>query len=453
MTSIGTDEIPQRLAFALRTRGPLTSRELQVIAGVSQPQISRYLRRLGSDVLKIGRGKNVQYVHTRIIPQVGYKAPLFNVDPRGKLAEGGVLYSIYPKGFYWLSTEPGRSRIFDDLPFFLNDLRPSGFLGRLIPRTHPEWEFPEDVRFWSAESTMKYLTHFGYDLVGDQIIGEIAARKFIEESLKEISNSRIANEIEKYEELALQMEAQGVPGSSAGGEHPKFVTRRPHDGAPVIVKFAAKNINIITQRRVDLLRAEHLAAILLSEASRAASTRLIEGDKYIFLEIARFDRVLPFGRKGIISLFSLDAEFVGSGESWGVVAQKLSDQNLLDRETVKEIIFREYFGHFIGNTDMHGGNLSFFFERERITGLTPIYDMLPMKYAPIQERLSSDTISPPAPSPANIAIWERAKKLAIRYWQQVQATPGFASAFIEIAQRNERYLLDRFPLWEDTGDK
>lgn len=466
--SKNSSAILERLALHLRLRGPLTSVELQAHFRLSQPQLSRYLRALSQRVIRVGRGRRSLYLHTREIPLVGSQIPIYKINLDGSIAQTGVLYPTAPKGFYWECAEAKRSRLFPDLPYFLDDLRPSGFLGRLIPRSHPGWDFPEDVRLWTAETTFRYLSNFGVDLIGNQLIGETAAQKYLQLSLSASSHDshgassdsgtslspiaaapnitfNITSEIEQYETLARTTEERGIPGSSAGGEHPKFLTVRRLDGHPVIVKFTPHhlvrgqvgaqdaNSNLITQRRVDLLKAEHLAAKLLATittsdttSEQAPSTRFIDGRDYCFLEVQRFDRTQDhkgvIGRRGIISLLSLDLEFTGSGKGWSEVAEKLASQNILTAKIVEEIRFLEYFGHLIGNTDMHLGNISFFFEEERVIGLTPCYDMLPMQYSPSQGRINSSPITLIAPNPAGLTAWHRARAAALTFWQKVQLT-------------------------------
>ena len=74
-----------KLAQKLRINGPLTSLELMAVAKVSQPQLSRYLKLMGEQVLKVGRGKRTQYLHTREIPQIGIKTTIFRVTQKGNL--------------------------------------------------------------------------------------------------------------------------------------------------------------------------------------------------------------------------------------------------------------------------------------------------------------------------------------------------------------------------------
>ena len=436
MNELSQNELIEKITSRLRINGPTSSSELQQVTSLSQPQLSRYLKKLKNQIIRMGKGKNTRYAYLREFPQVGSEVSIYQVKENGEYKKTGTLYPIMPKGFYWEAEDAKQSRFFDDLPYFLNDLRPAGFLGRIIPRTYPDWEFPENIQLWNAEATLRYLTNFGVDLIGDLIVGDKAVQKFISSTFQIIETNTVTNEVELYEELARGVEKYGLPGSSAGGEHPKFLTIRLSDNTQVIVKFVLNAQNPKTERRLDLLRAESIASSILSTPATIAPTRIIEGRLYTFLEIVRFDRVRPHGRKGVISLLSLDAEFIGSGASWSIVGKKLLDKEIITRDIADEIEFREYFGSFIGNTDMHSGNMSLFFEEEKVKGITPVYDMLPMMYAPRQEYIDTGVITISPPKPQTITLWKKALELAVGYWQRIQITEGFSASFIEIARNN-----------------
>lgn len=110
--------------------------------------------------------------------------------------------------------------------------------------------------------------------------------------------------------LARAVSSGEDPGSSAGGEQPKFCayTEQGH----VIVKFTAPNNNAVSERWRDLLQAEHLALKVLG-----VETEVFDFEGQRFLEIPRFDRVGPLGRIGVFSLQALDAEFIGRARSLG----------------------------------------------------------------------------------------------------------------------------------------
>jgi len=79
-----------------------------------------------------------------------------------------------------------------------------------------------------------------------------------------------------------------------------------------------------------------------------------------FLEVTRFDRVCAMGRKAVVSLRALDAEFVGdANQPWPVVVKRLAALGVVTPEAADAAELLWAFGVLIGNTDMHAGNLSF----------------------------------------------------------------------------------------------
>ena len=54
----------------------------------------------------------------------------------------------------------------------------------------------------------------------------------------------------------------------------------------------------------------------------------------------------------------VDAEFVGEAYGWSRVASALGEQQLLDQRSIETLVWAETFGTWIGNTDMHLGNVS-----------------------------------------------------------------------------------------------
>jgi hypothetical protein len=75
-----------------------------------------------------------------------------------------TLHAVLPDGFYVEPLVEGFDAAFHgDLPYFLNDLRPSGFLDRHVARQHPELELPDDSRLWSGTQTLRYLGLHGPD--------------------------------------------------------------------------------------------------------------------------------------------------------------------------------------------------------------------------------------------------------------------------------------------------
>ena len=117
------------------------------------------------------------------------------------------------------------------------------------------------------------------------------------------------------------------PGSSAGGEQPKFTAYADTNDGPrhVMVKFSEKRDSPVSQRWRDVLLAEHLALTTLRQAGvSAAISTVIDHEGQRFLEVQRFDRVGTLGRMAVMSLSALDAEFVGEAhQPWPVVVKQL----------------------------------------------------------------------------------------------------------------------------------
>lgn len=261
-----------------------------------------------------------------------------------------------------------------DLPYFLQDLCPQGFIGRQIARNLAERGigFPPDPRFWHSQQITHFLREFGDDLPGHFRLANAAWQPFPCRAVEE----------QDYPHLADQAMQGAVPGSSAGGEQPKFTAYIGSRKTHVIVKFSSKANNDITQRWRAVMRSEHDAAnVLRAYGFSAAKTRLLEAGGRLFLESERFDRVGAYGRKPMISLQAIDAEFVGFGADWSKVVRALFAEGLVNAEDVRSTEMLWQFGRQINNTDMHLGNLSFGIRGDKFT-LLPVYDMCAMGFAP-----------------------------------------------------------------------
>ena len=182
---------------------------------------------------------------------------------------------------------------------------------------------------------------------------------------------------------------------------------------------------------------EHLALSLLSNRGHgAAKSTIIFGGNQVFLETERFDRVGARGRKGLISLNAINAEFVGHTGSWAKISRSLLQQRLISKEIFYDICWRETFGHLIGNIDMHPANISFYFQAGQILDLAPAYDMLPMLYAPQNEQIVEKFFNPPLPIAESGSIWKNALSAGIDFWNAVIQETRISSSFRKIAREN-----------------
>jgi hypothetical protein len=249
----------------------------------------------------------------------------------------------------------------------------------------------------------------------------------------------------RYAELAEQAVAQGVPGSSAAGEFPKFTALRDWPGAltpHVIVKFSGADGSAAVQRWSDLLVCEHLAL----EAMRALSdvvvsrSRIVQHAGRTFMESERFDRHGLRGRSPLVSLGTLDAALLGTGlQDWTLLARRLAREGLLTDEQVQQVALIWWFGRLIGNTDMHTGNMSFV--PHGVLALAPAYDMLPMMYAPLAGgEVPARMFEPTLPRPQERGVWLRAHEAAAAFWQSAAADARISEGFRQLARQHARAL-------------
>ncbi|ATV46088.1 type II toxin-antitoxin system HipA family toxin YjjJ [Pectobacterium sp. CHL-2024] len=381
--------------------GPMTVRQLTDIFGFSQPTISRDLNLLGDDVVRIGAGSSIQYA-LRDAFRGFSSAPIYRITEMGQVTSLGKLIPVHPDGFVMEQTDKV-SLHSDGLPWWLFDMRPQGYLGRAYALTYSaELGLPPNPEDWTDSDVIRALLAHGHDAVGNLLIGEQARNQFVEMPLPTPVDRATA-----YPTLALAVSSGEVPGSSAGGEQPKFCTytERGH----VLVKFTALDNNPISERWRDLLQAEHLALKVLG-----VDTEVFDFGGRRFLEIPRFDRAGLLGRIGLFSLRALEAEFVGRArESWPVLINELVKLKHVHPDAAIGTARLWAFGTLIGNTDMHHGNLSFISSHGRPYHLAPAYDMLPMGFAPrsggdIVDTLRSATLL----DVISGEIWQEALELA-----------------------------------------
>lgn len=419
--------------------GPKTRAELQRDMEASQATFSRALRGIPG-VRRLGAGRASRYVRTRPLRDLAAELPIYRVDCRGRVESIGAITVAH--GGYIADVGRGESW-HEGLPWFLADMVPQGFLGRRFPRHFPELELPERLSDWSDEHALYAIARRGDDLPGNLIIGEASMQRWHRRGGQADVWTMSGDEpIEVYGAMAERVLAGEMPGSSAAGERPKF-TARAEEGETAIhylVKFSPPVDEPHGQRWSDLLVCEHLAAEVLRAAGfPTARTRIHQGGDRTFLEVERFDRVGQHGRIGVVTLGALDYEFVGEGGPWPVTAAALTQGFI--RETDDERIARLYaFGQWIANNDMHPGNLSFLYEDGFPLELAPIYDMLPMRYAPRSDEVVEIPIETPVPNRFTLPVWREARQLAADYWNAVAGDERVSRTFRTIAREHMRLI-------------
>jgi hypothetical protein len=416
-------------------RGPLSSRQIAGKLAVSQPTVSRALAALGEEVLRVGAGRAIHYALRDRERGLGDIA-VHGVSADGRLGRVGTLMPVRPHGFV-IRREDGGAELSHGLPWWLLDMRPQGYLGRAWAARHAApLGLPSRLNEWSDTHALRALLAHGEDAVGNLLLGDLARERFLS------APAPVPVDVSRYPGLAEAAERGDLPGSSAGGEQPKFVA---FNGRHVIVKFTGPGDDPVTNRWRDLLQAEHLAArVLLANGVPAAPSRRLDVGGRRFLEVERFDRVGVAGRRALFSLASLEAEFVGDATaSWPRIAARLARAGIIIPAAADGASMLYAFGCLIGNSDMHNGNLSFMREIDGPCTLAPAYDMLPMGFAPRGGASLPDHLPPPRLDPAvSPAIWRQALGLAEAFVDAVSADDGFSPGWAPCRDALARHVAD-----------
>lgn len=430
-------DLADRIRQAMRTAGAARSADLQEACGASQASVSRALAPLlaAGEILKVGRARSQAYVMPRPVEGTGTTATLvvMKVDELGEVTPFATLIPVVGNR-YWVDEDDGPAGLHGGLPWFLADMRPQGFIGRAFAHANAGLHLAANPDHWSPDDVLKALCLAGDDLPGNLLVGAASFDRYLGQG----PGPRIAEA--DYPAFASRAMQGAMPGSSAGGEQPKFCAARA-DGRHVIVKFSPAGDSPVEQRWRDLLACEHLALRTLGEAGiSAAGSRLLQAEGRAFLEVERFDRTSE-GRIGMVSLLAYDAEYIGQMDNWAATASRMAARGLLVDEDADRLRFLEAFGRLIGNTDRHYGNISLLIEQGQWR-LAPAYDMLPMIYAPVTGELVPREFDAGAlaPTAETLRPWKAARQLARTYWQAVAADKRVSKPFRAIAAAHAAQL-------------
>jgi len=414
-------------------RGPATSKEIQAETGLSQAAVSRQLRAMGDSVIRLPKGRSPSYAMTRNAFGGDDKLPLFMVDAHGNTVSVALIRPLVHGGFFvdpLMGAPPvllgdNGDGLYDDLPYFLNDLTPQGFLGRQIAAelASQSDDFPADPRHWNTDHVGRYLVSNGDDLPGNFKFGQQAHLR--------VRRKPVVSTEKDYPALADNVMDGLIPESSAGGEQPKFTAYCGDRSAHVIVKFSPQEDNAFARRWRDILITEyHATKAIHHQNFPAAETQLIEIGGRLFLESQRFDRTVEYGRMSMLSLLPVDAEFTGLGSDWPRVMDALHRKNLISWQHVYDTEFLWSFGRLINNTDMHLGNLSLAIDGS-VFRLLPIYDMCSMGFAPKSGNVLPYRFIPPTQRAINLDADTllHIKRMAHDFWERVANDTRISNEF------------------------
>lgn len=437
-------EEQQKILLARLLDGLTTANNLRHELGeISPATLSRLVARLGGKVIVLGKARATRYARSRDIRGLGDRFPVYLIDRNGDVSPFGHLQAVWGRKFWWESESGVPSALFPGLPWFIQDMRPEGFVGRaFVHRTAHDLGLPMRLSDWNDDDVLIALARHGEECMGDLLVGDESLERYLRGAKEP---PRIVHTPEEYTLLAQQAMDGDPAGSSAGGEQPKFTTLVEHSGEPVqvLVKFSPKMTTQEGLRWADLLVCEHLALEVVRDAGfAAAGSTLHQIGGRTFLEVERFDRCGHFGRSPMHSLAVIDDELYGRRDTWSAMADRLAATGRLTANDASALKWLSVFGSMIANTDQHFGNISLIprDDRREKFHLAPAYDMLPMLYRPREGEANFPEFVPPVPNAGSLAHFDHALRYALVFWGRAATDTRITEGFRNICTGNRDTL-------------
>jgi hypothetical protein len=436
--------LDEQIAALLGRGEPLTAAQLAAATGKSQASISLAIGRLGERVCKIGAARSTRY---------GWVKDILGLPGRQQLVWlGGIAHAwdlaqlTYLAGdWLYIRGDGFETLTRSKLPWFLTPLQPQGFLGRELARMRPD--FPSDPDAWSLAQVLHTAASGMRDPPGAITFAD--SDSGFSSSGTWVVPDDLSERTLHFERL-VSLVQQGTPArSSAGGEQPKFVGHQRSKGF-FIIKFSPPRGTPFGERWHSLLCLEHLALqSLRANGIDTASTELLASPQRTFLQSQRFDHAEQTQRRHVVAIAALHDEFVGGSRvHWLKTCEALHAKKLITQQELLRVAQIFAFGRFIGNTDMHFGNLSFFVDdiiKPKLS-LAPVYDMLPMMWRPDVHTgtLDPNPVREQPPLFGYDAQVAQAREWAVAYWQRAQDLPDVESALRELCATNARRVQSNF---------
>lgn len=423
---------------------PLSAAQLAAATGKSQSSISLALGKLGERVHRMGAARSTRYALKKDILELPAEQPIIFTDRSGSMKNWGLLTHLHAS-YVFARTPLGRNfGPAAKLPWFLTPLRPQGFLGRQYVQLRQD--FPPDPEQWSLTQILYMVTRYAHNAPGAFDLGSPGGRLIDEVS------PQIEQRLVQYDTRAVQVSLKQKAGSSAGGEQPKFLSEYSTDQGwqHCIVKYTPPRGTPFGNRWRALLILEKLALrTLTSHGVSTAPTQVLHNTQRTYLESLRFDRVGMLGKQHVVAIAAIHEEFVGGPwQNWVHTAATLAQKDLITPQELQQIACIFAFGHYIGNTDMHSGNLSFYIDdvlAPKIR-LAPVYDMLPMMWRPDihSGNLDPSPLREPRLPRGYAAEAELARNWAVGYWLQASSDVEISAELRALCAKNARRLLHGF---------
>ncbi len=416
-----------------------SSRELTQGLDVSQPTLSRLIAAMSHEIIVMGKGRSTCYGLPRKIHNLEGPLPAYTIDPRGDAHQRGNLTALQGGQYWWEETD-GNGEIFNQIPWFLQDLKINGYGARSFSYRQKELHhLPRKATDWSDEDILFASSCRGEDRTGNLIIGEESLARYF--SLARNAPETIS--IEKcpwvYPQMAQKTLAGVISPTQVSGEQPKFSACVDDQGSPchMLVKFSPATDSNEARRYADLLICEHLALEAIRMAGHsAARSRIIISGKQVFLCLKRFDRRGAFGRLPLLSLRALHTQINAPCDNWINAASRLKKHRLISRNDADKLYWLSLFSDLTGNTNQHFGNISLIPHQHDTYIISPAYGLRPTLYEPIAGEIPERLFSPPPLRNEVSSHLESALKAAIFFWKSAAVDTRISATFRQICYEN-----------------
>ena len=428
----------QQLRNTLNSR-TVTSRELMQGLDVSQPTLSRLINSMAGEIVVMGKGRATCYGLPREIHNRPGRFPVYSIDPRGDAHLHGSLTALQG-GQYWWDAAAGNSELYNNLPWFLQDLQLRGFGGRSFAyRESSALGLPRKGADWSGEDNLYASSCRGEDRHGNLLIGEESLARYFEVTREPVATLDLDARAWKYPQLAQKTLAGEMIAAQLGGEQPKFTICIDEQGTPcqLLVKFSPAVDSKEARRYADLLICEHLALEAIRIAGfTAARSRLVSAGSQVFLGLKRFDRRGAHGRLPIVSLRALHSFLDAPCDNWIDAANRLKTAELINAKDAKKLRWLALFSDFIANTNQHFSNISLIPHQQQTYLLAPAYGMRPTLYEPVAGEIPLRLFTPPPVRNEVAAELKTALEAAILFWKSAAVDQRISVEFRQICYEN-----------------
>lgn len=423
----------------LLTSRIMNSKELIQGLNVSQPTLSRLLNAMGHEIVVMGKGRATCYGLPRKVHGKESRFPVYTIDSRGDAHLHGHLTAIQG-GQYWWEDNRAQGEVFNQIPWFLHDLRLNGYGGRLFAyRQAEKLNLPRKLTDWNDDDTLFASSIHGDNRIGNIIVGEESLARYLSQSRSVPEPLEKDSRAWVYPQLAQKTLAGELASTQIGGEQPKFSVSVNDHSTPchMLVKFSPASDSEESRRYADLLICEHLALEAIGVAGKnAVRSRLIIAGKQVFLCLKRFDRRGILGRLPAISLRALHARIQAPCDNWIDASLRLEKHRLVSSESAKKLRWLSLFSDFIGNTNQHFGNVSLIPHKNDHYIFAPFYGTRPTLYEPISGEISQRIFTPPTIRNEVAAERETALEAAIFFWKSAAIDKRISPEFRQICYEN-----------------